>query len=95
MKKITVKTGFGYLTDISGHTVSKVELPAGEYDLNIPDDCTYTEVRDQAELKMIKIYSDPADVQDGIYNDKIKKKIRQTAIDQLIADGELPADYKD
>ena len=87
---IIVKTGFGYYKNAAGKIVSKAELPIGEHNLV---GLTYVEVADQVELDAIEIYVDPADVAKADSEKKISQRIRKIAIDQLVAEGKLPADY--
>lgn len=93
MQKMIVKTSFGYIKDAAGHIISKAQLPAGEHPLK--DGFDYIEVNSQAELDAIEIYRDPKEIQKAINEKKISVKIRQTAIDELKAAGELPADFED
>lgn len=92
MSKILVKTGFGYYQDQAGHIVRKAQLPPGSH--NLADGLIYVEVQDQAELDAIQVYQDPADIIAAENESKIQNKIRQTAIDTLIAEGELPPDFE-
>lgn len=54
MKKIKVKTGFGYFKDKKGNIVGKAELPKGEHPLQ--DEFTYHEVKTKEELDAIQEY---------------------------------------
>lgn len=93
MKTITAKTGFGYFRDASNHIIAKAELPPGPHPMK--DGFTYTEVPDSTALEQISIYQDPAEIERQQNEQKIQAKIRSTAIQVLIAAGELPADYED
>lgn len=61
MKRIEVKTGFGYLTDINGNIIAKAELPKGFIDVKM-DFNNYVEVANKAALDAIAIYVDPEQV---------------------------------
>lgn len=93
MKIITVKTGYGYFIDSDSHIIAKAELPPGPHPMK--DGFTYTEVADAAALGLIQIYEDPAEIEQRQNEQKIQAKIRSTAIQVLIAAGDLPADYED
>ena len=92
MKKIGVKTGFGYFTDKNGHIISKAILPIGEHNCKI--DFDYTEVATKEALDQIELYQDPAEIEWTANEQKIIARIRKTAIDALIAEGKLPAGYE-
>lgn len=93
MKTLSVKTGFGYFTEIAtGNIISRAELPPGEHPLK--DDYNYTEVETRAELDAVRIYEDPAAIDNRENEKKIAGKIRTDAIAALVATGDLPGDYK-
>ncbi|MBW8035867.1 MAG: hypothetical protein FVQ79_09605 [Planctomycetes bacterium] len=91
MKTFIVKTGFGYYEDAAGRIFSKAELPAGDH--NLRDGLEYIEVADKAALDALDVYVDPADIEKRDNENKIQKRMREIAIDQLKAEGGLPADY--
>jgi len=93
VKNITVNTGFGYYTDSQGHVTGKAELPPGVHPMK--DGFSYTEVADAAALELINIYVDPAEIEQRQNEQKIQARIRTTAIESLIATGDLPPDYVD
>lgn len=92
MKTITVKTGFGYFRDGSGHIVSKAQLPAGDHPMQ--EDFTYTELANQVSLDALEIWQDPAEIIKQDYEKKIAGKVRADAVSALIGTGELPPGYK-
>lgn len=92
MQKIQVKTGFGYYVDSAGHKITKAELPVGEHPL--ADDFTYVEVANKEALDAIELYVDPAALEREKNEQKIATWTRRAAIDALIAEGQLPGDYK-
>jgi len=91
MKKIIVKTGYGYYRDQQGHIVSKAVLPTGEHPL--ADDLDYIEVLNEEAIDLINIYADPAEITRQQNEQKIQSEIRQAAIDSLKSKGELPQNY--
>ncbi len=88
MKKIEVKTGFGYLKDAQGHITDRARLPAGEHP--IKDGYTYFEVNNQTEFDAIETYQDPAQVQAVEQQRKIDVKLREIAIIELTKEGNWP-----
>ena len=96
MKSIEVKTGFGYITDGLGHVLHKMQVKPGKHD--IPETDFYLEVDTQAELDVVKIWQDPVDIEHETNERKIAAKVRETAretaIEALKAEGELPPEYK-
>ena len=92
MKTITVKTGFGYYRDAQGHIVSKAELPPGDHPML--DDYTYTELANKASLDALQLWEEPVDVGRRDNEAKIRSRVRQLAIADLKAKGELPEDYQ-
>jgi len=92
MQTIKVITGLGYYQDQAGHIVAKAELPKGDHGLL--DGFTYVEVPDKPALEAVEIWIDPAKIDRRQKEELISDKIRRTAIDVLIAEGKLPADYE-
>jgi len=88
MSQIKVITGYGYYQDQAGNVIAKAQLPPGDHELN--KDLTYHEVGSQAELDVIDVYINPIDVQKKEQEEKIQNKIREIAINELIADGDWP-----
>ncbi len=110
MKVINVTTGFGYYKDKQGYVIAKAELPISRPEIKDVDgniiqkqieheiDDTkydYVEVGSQAVLDAITVWIDPAEQLKKDNEQKIQKKIRDSAIAKLKADGDLPADYED
>jgi len=96
MKTLRVITGFGYIQDKDNRIVAKAELPAGEHPLE--DDYSYIEVADRAALNEVQVIGpaiSPAEQLRIETERKISSKTRELAVKALIADGRLPADYKD
>ncbi len=93
MIQILVQTGFGYYQDMQGHIITKAELPQGPHDL--ADGLVYFELDSKAELDAVEVYQDLVDSQALLNEQKIRAKIRQTAIDDLKAAGQLPPDFID
>jgi hypothetical protein len=96
MKKTQVTTGFGYIQDKDGRIIAKAELPLGEHLLK--DDHEYIEVADRAALNEVQVIGpaiSPAEQLRIETERKISSKTRELAVKALIADGRLPADYKD
>ena len=91
MKTITVKTGFGYFSK-DGYIIAKAELPPGEH--TVDDDYNYIEVNSKSDLKQIGVYCDPVEAAKVEAETKIRNKIREIAVQQLKAEGEIPQDYK-
>ena len=91
MQNMKVNTGFGYIKDAVGEIVAKCELPAGDHKLK--DGFEFVEVADQAALDAVEVYVDPAEIVKSDNEKKITQRIRKIAIDQLKAEGKLPADY--
>ena len=77
MKKIEVKTGFGFFTDKNLHIISKSILPIGEHDMQ--DDFTYTEVADENALNDITVFQ-PSITQEQIDEKTIANVTRKLAI---------------
>lgn len=92
MKKITVKTGFGYYVDPAGHKVSKAELPIGDHPL--AGDLTYVEVANKEALEQIEVWTDPVETENRENEQKIRRKMRKMAIAALISEDALPAGYE-
>jgi len=93
MQMITINTGFGFFKDSQGHIVGKAELPPRVHPMK--DGFSYTEVADAAALELINIYVDPAEIEQRQNEQKIQARIRTTAIESLIATGDLPPDFTD
>lgn len=93
MKTINVQTGFGYYKDKNGKVIAKARLPKGEHPL--ADDFEYIEVADEMTLAAIQLPVDPAVEQQRQIDILINQKIRDIAITELKAVGQLPANYKD
>ena len=91
-KMIEVKTGYGYIKNSQGNIISKCELPLGIHEIDVGED--YIEVDNPDKLKILNIYKHPKSIK-KIQEEKIQKRMRKLAIDQLKAEGNLPPDYND
>ena len=89
---VEVKTGFGFFKDAAGNITDKAQLPPGKHPVR--DGFTYTEVADQAAFDALEIYVSPAEIEAQANEAKIQNKIRQMAIEALIASGDLSADFE-
>ena len=89
MKKIQVKTGYGYFKDRQGRIVAKANLPPGEHP--VKDDYEYVEVTKE-EFENIKVSPEPQ-TEEYLKEMKIKKEmfriLREMAIKNLKEKGEL------
>jgi len=92
MKEIIVQSGFGYFRDKLGNITTKAELPAGAH--QVPDDIEYIEVAGPADLAAIQVYEDPVRKAKFEVEDKIRKRLRKIAVDQLKTEGQIPPDYE-
>jgi hypothetical protein len=72
MTNITVVTGYGYLTDSSGHIVAKSQLSPGVHPLS--NGYAYHEVANQAALDAVQVYVAPLSAVDAF------------SVDQFVAD---------
>ena len=88
MKKIKVKTGYGYLKDNEGNTISKVELPQGEH--NIKEGYEYIEVKDLSEMNKIKVYELPPSPEVERKR-MIDEELQLMAIERLKKRGKIPS----
>lgn len=92
MRTIKVTTGFGYFVDPAGHIISPALLPVGDHPML--DDYIYVEVADKESLDAVELYQDPVALERAKNERKVFAKIRRTAIDALVAAGQLPGDYE-
>jgi len=92
MQTITVKTGYGYFRDRGECIVGKAQLPAGDHPMR--DGYSYTEVAGKAELDLIEVWQDPNETKVDLERQIIRARVRQIAIADLIATGDLPAGYE-
>lgn len=86
MKKMKVKTGFGYIKDVHGNIISKYELPNGQHPIKAGFE--YTECATKEKLEQIKIYEPPRS-EEEVKEEKIQNEIRSMAIERLQLRGEL------
>lgn len=90
MKTITVKTGYGYLTDEAGNIVSKSELSFGKH--KIKDHLTYHEVANQQELDSIEVYKKPLteeEIEARLIKQKKEEILERQAIQELQDEGKI------
>lgn len=86
MKKMKVKTGYGYFEDLDDNVIAKYELPSGDHPLK--GGFKYIECATKEELAQIKIYEPPKS-EEEVKEEKIQNEIRSMAIERLQLRGEL------
>ncbi len=77
----SVNTGYGYLTDSSGHVVARAQYPLGK--VSISDGYAYVEVADETTMKAVKIYQAPVSSQDAF---RVDVFVQQLALTNLMTD---------
>jgi hypothetical protein len=86
VKKITTKTGLGYITNASGKVTAKCEFSPGDHD--IKEGFTFNEVANKAELDVVMIDTPPP-TPEMVWEQKVQAELRLMAEERLIAKGEV------
>ena len=94
MAKLKLTSGFGYIKDKDDHIISKFAFDAGS-EHEFKDGYKVIEVESEAEANTIKVWEDPAKVEEALVQEEIDKQKRIDAIKRLKAKGKLRADYKE
>jgi len=90
----TVVSGYGYFTDDKGNIVSLATLPVGEHP--IKDGYTYTEVANKTELDAVILFKPIQSADLNTINERedlIRAKIRELAIEDLVAEGKWKPEF--
>jgi len=84
--KMTVITGYGYITDLKKNIIAKYDLPKGEH--NLEDGYMYIEASNLFELNAIHV-TPKEKTKDELLEEKIQSEIRKIAIKSLSGRGKL------